>query len=113
MLNREFSADQPNTKWVTDTKAVETAEGWLYLAVILDLFSRQVVGWSMAATEDGKLVECALRMALVRRHPEAGLLRHSYAWNLPKTLLDETLNEDHPPLEGAERAGDAALEPDG
>jgi putative transposase len=77
VLNREFSADQPNTKWVTDTKAVETAEGWLYLAVILDLFSRQVVGWSMAATEDGKLVECALRMALARRHPEAGLLHHS------------------------------------
>jgi putative transposase len=77
LLNREFSADRPNTKWVTDTKAVATAEGWLYLAVILDLFSRQVVGWSMAATEDGELVELALRMAVARRHPEAGLLHHS------------------------------------
>lgn len=77
LLNREFSADRPNTKWVTDTKAVETAEGWLYLAVILDLFSRQVVGWAMAATEDGELVELALRMAVARRHPEAGLLHHS------------------------------------
>jgi transposase InsO family protein len=62
-------AEEPNSKWVTDTKAVETAEGWLYLAVILDLFSRMVVGWAMAATEDEQLVELALRMALVRRHP--------------------------------------------
>jgi len=53
------------------------ALGWLYLAVILDLFSRQVVGWSMSATEDGELVELALRMAVARRHPEAGLLHHS------------------------------------
>lgn len=77
VLNREFTASHPNTKWVTDTKAVETAEGWLYLAVILDLYSRQVVGWAMAVTEDGALVELALRMAVARRHPEAGLLHHS------------------------------------
>ena len=63
-LNREFAASVPNQKWVTDTTAVETAEGWLYLAVILDLFSRMVVGWAMAATEDGQLVGLALRMAL-------------------------------------------------
>ncbi len=76
-LNREFAASIPNQKWVTDTKAVETAEGWLYLAVILDLFSRRVVGWAMAATEDGQLVELALRMALATRRPPAGLLHHS------------------------------------
>ena len=76
-LNREFTAQEPNTKWVTDTKAVETAEGWLYLAVILDLFSRLVIGWAMAATEDAALVELALRMAVARRNPEAGLLHHS------------------------------------
>jgi putative transposase len=76
-LNRQFSAEEPNTKWVTDTKAVETAEGWLYLTVILDLFSRLVVGWAMAATEDSQLAELALRMALARRHPEADLLHHS------------------------------------
>jgi putative transposase len=58
-LKRQFSAQEPNSKWVTDTKAVETAEGWLYLAVILDLFSRLVVGWAMAATEDEQLVEVA------------------------------------------------------
>jgi putative transposase len=76
-LNREFTAAEPNTKWVTDTKAVETAEGWLYLAVILDLFSRLVVGWAMAATEDEQLVELALRMAVAQRHPPTGLLHHS------------------------------------
>ena len=77
LLNRQFAARVPNQKWVTDTKAVATAEGWLYLAVILDLFSRMVVGWAMAATEDEHLVELALRMALATRHPPAGLLHHS------------------------------------
>jgi len=76
-LNREFLAEEPNSKWVTDTKAIETAEGWLYLAVIVDLFSRMVVGWAMAAREDEQLVELALRMAVVKRHPPAGLLHHS------------------------------------
>ena len=77
LLNRQFSAQEPNTKWVTDTKAVETSQGWLYLAVILDLFSRMVVGWAMAATEDEQLVELALHMALAQRHPPAGLLHPS------------------------------------
>ncbi len=76
-LNREFAASSPNQKWVSDTKAVETAEGWLYLAVILDLFSRMVIGWAMAATEDEHLVELALHMALATRRPPAGLLHHS------------------------------------
>jgi transposase InsO family protein len=77
LLNRELSASAPNTKWVTNITAVWTAEGWLYVAVVLDLFSRLVVGWAMAAHRDAHLVEQALHMALVRRHPEAGLLPHS------------------------------------
>ena len=76
-LNRELTAEQPTSKWVSDTKAVEPAEGWLYLAVILDLFSRMLGGWAMAATEDGALVELALRMAVARRLTFAGLLHHS------------------------------------
>jgi putative transposase len=71
-LNREFAASVPNQKWVTDTKAVETAEGWLYLAAIVDLFSRMVVGWAMAATEDEHLVELALCMALAKRSVPIG-----------------------------------------
>ena len=77
LLNRDFTAPRPNTKWVTDITAIPTAEGWLYLAVVLDLFSRMVVGWAMASTEDEHLVTLALRMALARRHPQAGLLHHS------------------------------------
>jgi putative transposase len=76
-LGQDFSAERPNTKWVTDITAIPTAEGWLYLAVVLDLFSRMVVGWAMAPIEDEHLVTLALRMALARRHPQAGLLHHS------------------------------------
>ncbi len=67
----------PNQKWVTDTTAVETAVGLLYLAVFLDLFSRMVVDWAVAATEDGQLVELALRMAFAARRPPGGLSHHS------------------------------------
>nr|WP_236065097.1 IS3 family transposase [Reticulibacter mediterranei] len=77
LLQREFHADAPNTKWVSDTKAVETAEGWLYLVVILDLFSRMVVGWAMGTSEDSELTELALRMAVAHRHPGSDLLHHS------------------------------------
>ncbi|MFL5661312.1 MAG: IS3 family transposase [Ktedonobacteraceae bacterium] len=77
LLNRDFTALRPNAKWVTDITAIPTGEGWLYLAVILDLFSRMVVGWAMASTEDEHLVTLALHMALARRHPQAGLLHHS------------------------------------
>ena len=76
-LNRNFTAPRPNTKWVTDITAIPTVEGWLYLAVVLDLFSRMVVGWAMASTENEHLVTLALQMALARRHPQAGLLHHS------------------------------------
>jgi putative transposase len=77
LLQRDFGAEQPNTKWVVDTTYIWTAEGWLYLAIVLDLFSRMVVGWSMAATQDATLVVRALQMAVARRHPPPGLLHHS------------------------------------
>jgi putative transposase len=77
LLQRDFSADEPNTKWVADTTYIWTAEGWLYLAVVLDLFSRMVVGWSMAAIQDATLVTQALYMAVARRRPQAGLLHHT------------------------------------
>jgi transposase InsO family protein len=76
-LNQDFSASAPNRKWVSDFTYIETGEGWLYLAVILDLFSRRVIGWAMSETMDTVLVESALRMALLSRQPEAGLLHHS------------------------------------
>jgi transposase InsO family protein len=76
-LNQDFSAAVPNQKWVSDFTYIETAEGWLYLAVVLDLFSRRVIGWAMRAKMDAELVETALRMALLGRRPPAGLLHHS------------------------------------
>lgn len=77
LLQRAFEAEAPNTKWVTDITFIETLEGWLFLAAVLDLFSRAIVGWAMADKQDEVLVEQALRMALVRRHPQDGLLHHS------------------------------------
>ena len=76
-LERDFHADKPDTKWVADTTYIWTSEGWLYLAVVLDLFSRMVVGWSMAATQDASLVIQALQLSIARRRPQAGLLHHS------------------------------------
>jgi putative transposase len=76
-LNQDFSALAPNQKWVSDFTYIETGEGWLYLAVVLDLFSRKVIGWSMSQMMDTQLVGTALRMALLGRRPPAGLLHHS------------------------------------
>jgi len=77
LLQQDFHADPPNQKWTTDTTYIWTQEGWLYLAVVLDLFSRMVVGWAMAAIQDAALVINARAMALARRRPPAGLLHHS------------------------------------
>jgi putative transposase len=68
---------RPLRAWVADITAIWTSQGWLYLAVVLDIFSRLVVGWAMDAHRDEALVEQAARMALARRHPEPGLLHHS------------------------------------
>lgn len=76
-LNQEFKASRPNEKWVTDITYIWTKEGWLYLAVVLDLFSRKVVGWSMDETMEKGLVMNALNMALKVRQPQKGLLHHS------------------------------------
>ena len=77
LLNREFAVSVPNQVWTSDITYVATDEGWLYLAVVIDLFSRQVVGWSMKPHMKTELVTDALHMAWFRRHPEAGLIFHS------------------------------------
>ena len=77
MLDRAFDPDVPNTSWVADVTYIPTREGWLYLAVVEDLFSRMVVGWAMAATMTSRLVVDALEMALVRRRPGSELVAHS------------------------------------
>jgi putative transposase len=77
LLQRDFTAPAPNRKWLTDITAVWTAEGWLYLAVVLDVYSRLVVGWAMASHREESLVEAALWMALGRRNPAGELMHHS------------------------------------
>jgi putative transposase len=77
VLDRDFEAEEPNQKWVCDVTYIATAVGWLYLAAVLDLHSRRVVGWAMAAKQDEELVHRALVMAVTHRKPEAGLLHHS------------------------------------
>lgn len=77
LLPQDFTARSPNEKWTGDITSIPTFEGWLYLAVILDVFSRRVIGWAMPEHCDELLVETALRMALARRQPEPGLLHHT------------------------------------
>jgi transposase InsO family protein len=77
VLDRDFDATRPNERWVTDITYVWTGEGWAYLAVILDLFSRAVVGWSLSASLSTTLPLDALDVALRRRRPDVGLLHHS------------------------------------
>lgn len=77
LLDRDFTARQPNQKWLTDITFIPTDEGWLYLAAVLDLYARRIVGWAMAETLERQLVLAALRMALETRQPPAGLLHHS------------------------------------
>jgi putative transposase len=94
LLEQDFTADAPNEKWMADLTFIETREGWLYLAGILDAYSRKIVGWSMSEHHDTELVKAALRMALLQRRPGAGLIHHSdrgseYASTSYQTLLHE------------------------
>lgn len=76
-LDRDFQASAPNEKWVTDVTFVRTQEGWLYLAPMIDLFNREVVGWAMSDQNDTELTLRALDMALTTHKPPKGLLHHS------------------------------------
>jgi transposase InsO family protein len=77
VLARQFEPDAPNKAWVADITYIRTRSGWLYLAVVLDLFSRKVVGWSMAPSMPAELVCAALQLAIAQRQPSPGLLVHS------------------------------------
>lgn len=76
-LRRDFTALAPNRRWVSDITSVRTGQGWLHLAIVLDLYARRVVGWAMAPTLDQQLAADALTMALADRRPAPGLLVHS------------------------------------
>jgi putative transposase len=74
LLQRQFTVTQPNKAWVTDITYLRTWEGWLYLAVVMDLFSRKIVGWSTNSSIDRKLILDAVMMAVKRRHPRDALI---------------------------------------
>jgi transposase InsO family protein len=93
-LDRQFTAPEPNQTYVGDITYIHTQEGWLYLAVVIDLYSRQVVGWSMAEHMRTKLVNDALLMAIWKRKPGKGLLWHTdrgsqYASDSHRALLQQ------------------------
>lgn len=77
LLNRQFTVSAANKVWAGDVTFIATQGGWLYLAVLIDLYSRKVVGWSMSRRNNSTLVNDCLIMALQRRKPEAGLIHHS------------------------------------
>jgi putative transposase len=94
LLDRDFTATRPDQKWVADITYIRLAEGWLYLAAILDCFSRRVVGWSMSRNIDAALVCQALQMALLGRCPKGDLVHHSdrgvqYASRAMRDLLEQ------------------------
>jgi putative transposase len=77
LLAQDFTATRRNEKWVTDTTYIPTREGWLYLVSVMDLYNRQVVGWSMGEHHDAALATAALDMAIRREQPQPGLIVHS------------------------------------
>lgn len=77
LLNRCFKTDRPDQVWVGDVTFIATRMGWLYLAVLLDLYSRKIIGWSMSSRIDKQLVLDALDMALMRRRPDSEVLHHT------------------------------------
>ena len=94
LLGQDFTADAPNKTWTGDITYVWTRQGWMYLAVVLDLFNREIVGWSMRKRITKDIVTKALAMAIQRKRPQAGLIFHSdrgsqYASNEFRKLLEE------------------------
>ena len=77
LLKRDFAAERPDHKWLSDITYIPTREGWLYLAAILDLYNRQIVGWAMSERMTAALTIRALKMAIRHRQPGAGLIHHS------------------------------------
>ena len=77
LLKQDFAANAPNQIWASDITYISTREGWLYLAVVMDLYSRRIVGWSMSPWLGRRIVLDALRMALATRRPMGALIHHS------------------------------------
>ena len=95
VLDRQFKAERPNQKWIADFTYIWTAEGGLYVAAVIDLFSRRVVGWSMKAEMNAQLVADALVMAIWRRGKPDALLHHSDQGSQYTSQQFQTLMSDN------------------
>ena len=114
VLDRQFNPTQPNQAWVADITYIRTRIGWLYLAVVLDLFARKVVGWAMAPDMQAGLVCRALQLALVQRQPAPGLIVHTDRGSQYASALHQALLTKHGLVGSMSRKGNcwakAALE---
>ena len=106
LLERHFAADQPNRIWVGDITFIPTREGWLYLAVLLDLYARRVVGWAMSDRQNQQLAIDALAMAIERRHPPAGLIHHTDQGMLYATPAYRAIMQTHRMIASMSKKGD-------
>ena len=105
VLDRQFNPTQPDQAWVADITYIRTRSGWLYLAVVLDLFSRKVVGWAMAPDMQATLVCRALQLAVAQRQPAPGLVVHSDRGNQYASDVHQTLPTKHRFIGGMSRKG--------
>ena len=106
LLDRQFDIETPNTAWCGDITYLWTDEGWLYLAVIVDLFSRRVVGWSLSSRMKVNLVRDALLMAIWRRKPGRGLIHHSDRGSQYACHEYQDILEEHGMIPSMSRKGD-------
>lgn len=95
LLKRDFEAEQPHQKWLADITYIATQEGWLYLAAILDLYTRRIVGWAMSERMTSDLTLAALKMALQQCQPAAGLIHHSDQGSQYTDQAYQALLKDH------------------
>lgn len=106
LLNRNFTPSAPNQIYAGDITYIHTQEGWLYLAVVIDLFSRQIVGWSMSKRMKAKLVNDALLMALWKRKPSRGLIWHTDRGSQYASKSHRKILKDHGIRQSMSRKGD-------
>ncbi len=106
LLQRQFDVTQPDKYWVGDITYIPTKEGWLYLATVIDLYSRQVIGWSMANHMRTKLINDALTMAIWKRKPKRGLIWHSDRGSQYASDSHRAILKDHGIIQSMSRKGD-------
>jgi len=106
ILNRNFSAPKPNQKWVSDTTFIYTRQGWLYLAVIIDLYSRKVTGWAMSKNNDAELVSTALKMAVKMKPLKQKVLLHSDQGSTYRSAVYLSLFKNNKIIQSMSRKGE-------